>query len=312
MTLLTALPAIAQNMDPQTLDVDLSEPCRSELEREVDGLNCDELDPVVVDTKSKSGESWKVRFHFGFSRTQYHPTDMDIKSSQFTGTIEDVTMYERTSASHYDPKNWDGFLDSFKWIDEPTNTFALSLEKGKNKFYMTAFHPKYIKSVLYKETDDGIVYAPGAPDNALNQDRPDGFSHLYIQNTHMNMVWQVGYGRELRILDGKAGRLSYIPKADVGFSTGAARSSHIERDEDGDWQWDDHTEKTKVQGLNASIGHRVEYAKGKFSLFVDHKTIVSRRKHDYLDGTAEYNLRMSPVTFGIGITLFDGKNKKKK
>ncbi len=302
-----AIPGLAQ-----TLDVDLSDQCKSQLEREVDGLNCDELEPVVVDTKSESGRPWKVRFHFGFSRTQYHPTDMDIKSSYFTDTIKDVKMHERTSAHYYDPKSWDEAGDALKWIDEPTNTFALSLEKGKNKFYFTAFHPKYIKSVLYKETENGHEYTAGAPHNELNQNRPNGYSHLYIQNTHRNMVWQIGYGREFRILDGKAGRLSYIPKADIGISTGQARSSHIERDEDGEWQWDDHTEQGKVQGVNASIGHRLEYAKGKVSLFVDHKTIVSKMKHDYMDGSAEYNLRMSPITFGVGITLFDGKSKRKK
>ena len=266
----------------------------------------------VLSVDNKDAPKWKVKFYFGFSSTKYHTTDVDVKSSSFTGKIKDVDMYERTSAHYYNPKNWDEVSDAFKWIDEPTNTYQLSLEKGKNIIYLTAYHPKYLKSILYKESDDGIDYEEGAQDNRLNQDRPDGYSHLYIQNTHKNMVWQVGYGRAINIIDGdKSGTLSYIPKADVGISTGAARSAHIERDKDGDWDFKDHTEKTKVQGFNASIGHRLEYTKGKVSLFVDQKTIFSKLKHEYLDGEANYNLRMSPVTFGAGISIFDGNKKKK-
>ena len=266
----------------------------------------------VLSIDKKDSPKWKIKFYFGFSKTKYHTTDVDVKSSSFTGKIKDVDMYERTSAHYYNPKNWDEASDAFKWIDEPTNTYQLSLEKGKNIIYLTAYHPKYLKSILYKESQDGIDYQEGAEDNRLNQDRPDGYSHFYIQNTHKNMVWQVGYGRAIHIIDGeKSGTLSYIPKADVGISTGAARSAHLERDKDGDWDFKDHTEKTKVQGLNASVGHRLEYTKGKVSLFVDQKTIFSKLKHEYLDGEANYNLRMSPVTFGAGISIFDGNKKKK-
>ena len=304
------LPLVLQ---AQTVNVDLSDVCKGELEKQIQDLNCEEMKPSEVIMKDKKGTSWTVRFHFGFSRTQYHATDMDVRSSYFTGKINDVKMHERTSAEYYNPSNWEDASDAFKWIDEPTNTLQLSLEKGNHRIYLTAFHPKYIKSIMYKEDESGVQYQEGADHNRLNQNRPDGYSHLYIQNTHKNMVWQVGYGRALTVFDSeKGGKLTYIPKVDIGISSGAARSAHLERDETGGWDFQDSTEDNKIQGYNASIGHRVEYQKGKVSLFVDHKTTFSSMRHDYLDGSVDYNLRMSPVTVGVGISLFDGKKKKKK
>src|SRR5690606_40726476 len=107
-----------------------------------------------------------------------------------TVIVKDVEMHERTSAHYYDPSTWGGAWDALKWIDEPTNTFTLSFEKRKNNFYLTIFHPKYLKSVLYKETADGLEMREGLADNRLNQDRGD-FNHLYLQNTHANMIWQI-------------------------------------------------------------------------------------------------------------------------
>lgn len=298
----------------QVMDVDFSEYCKDQLEKEVDGLNCDNFPPIELNKIDEKGSSWKIRFHFGFSRTQYHKTDLDIKSDVVNIVVKDVEMHERTSAEYYNPKEWNSLDQSVKWIDEPTNTFMLSFEKGKNNFYITVFHPKYIKSILYKEAEDGQVeFKEGVEDNRLNQER-DGHNMLYLQNTHANMVWQVGYGRQITIFDSrKSGKLTYIPKADIGINTGGARSVHISPDlENGGYDMIDYTESSKIQGLNVSIGHRLEYQKEMVSIFLDHKTIYSKMNHEFLGGTAEYNLRYSPVTFGVGIDLFSNKSSKKK
>jgi hypothetical protein len=299
----------------EVMDVDFSEYCRDQLEREVEGLDCNNFPPVELDKVDEDGKNWKIRFHFGFSRTQYHKTDMDIKSDVVSLVVKDVEMHERTSAHYYYPNRWDGIENAVKWIDEPTNTFMLSFEKGKDNFYLTIFHPKYLKSVIYKQDDNGNVkFKEGMEDNRLNQPRPEGYNMLYIQNTHANMVWQIGYGRQITIFDSrKAGKLSYIPKADIGINTGGVRSVHIQRNENSNgYDMQDVTEGSGITGINASIGHRLEYQKGKVSLFVDHKTIYSKISHGYLDGTAEYDLRMSPVTFGVGIDLFSNNKKNKK
>jgi hypothetical protein len=182
----------------ETLNVDVSDSCRNELEKKIHGLNCDEVTPLEMKHLDENNQTWIIRFHFGFSRTNYHPTDMDIKSDLVTMKIDDVKMYERTSAHYYNPKNWDHAGEAFKWIDEPTNTMALSLEKGKNNFYVTVFHPKYLKSIIYNDSGSEVEYFEGVEDNRLNQPRPPGFKMLYLQNTHKNMVWQIGYGRQLK------------------------------------------------------------------------------------------------------------------
>ena len=103
----------------------------------------------------------------------------------------------------------------------------------------------------------------------------------------------------------KAGKLSYTIKGDVGISTGKARSVHIIPGQ----AWDDYSDDHKIQGLNASIGHRMEYQRGRVSLFVDQKTIVSKMHHGFYDGTIDYNLRATPTTFGVGIDLFTKKKR---
>jgi hypothetical protein len=75
--------------------------------------------------------------------------------------------------------------------------------------------------------------------------------------------------------------------------------------------WDDYIDEDRIQGINASIGHRLEYQRGIVSLFIDQKTIFQKIEHGFYDGTINYNLRSTPTTFGIGIDLFTHKKKKK-
>jgi hypothetical protein len=95
-------------------------------------------------------------------------------------------------------------------------------------------------------------------------------------------------------------------KGDIGINTGKARSVQIVPGV----AWDDYIDDAKVQGFNASIGHKIEYQRGRVSLFVDQKTIYSKMQHGFYDGTIDYNLRSTPTTFGIGIDLFTKKKKK--
>jgi hypothetical protein len=278
--------------------------------KELEGKN---IAPIILDKEDEQGNSWKIRFNFGFSRTDYAPTDLNIKSDVINIVVKDVEMHERTSNSYYNPANWTELQNAAQWIDEPTNTFTFSLEKNKNVFYLSVFHPKYLKSVVYstKEVDGVAEYAvsPIEESDDFSQAIPEGNSMLYLGNTHYNMIWQVGYGRQFVIFDTKkVGKLSYTIKGDIGINTGKARSVHIIPGV----AWDDYIDKARVQGFNASIGHRVEYQRGRVSLFVDQKTIYSKMQHGFYDGIIDYNLRSTPTTFGVGIDLFTKKRKKKQ
>ncbi len=312
---LALIPTLSQ---AEIMDVDFSDYCKNKLQKEIEKLDCDKFPPIEIDKVDDEGKKWKIRFHFGFTRTQYHKTNLSVQSELVDIVVRDVEMYERTSAEYYNPANWRGLDGAIKWIDEPTNTFMISFEKEKNNFYVTIFHPKYLKSIIYKKTEiDGQTHldvVEGVKDNRLNQPRPEGYNMFYLQNTHANVVWQIGYGRQITLFDSRrGGKLTYIPRADIGITTGAARTVHIQRDESGKGsELVDSTEKFGIQGLNASIGHRLEYQRGKASIFIDHKTTFAKMHHSFGEGTIDYNLRYTPITFGIGIDLFSGKAKKKR
>jgi hypothetical protein len=316
--------AFAQE-ETRTMDIDLTSFCKDDSElshestintekertcQQIRELEGKDIAPIVLDKKDEHGNSWKIRFNFGFSRTDYAPTDLHIKSGVINIVVKDVEMHERTSNSYYNPTNWTELQNAAQWIDEPTNTFTFSLEKNKNIFYLSVFHPKYLKSVVYstKEVNGSPEYtvSPIGESDSFSQTIPEGNNMLYLGNTHYNMIWQVGYGRQFVIFDTKkAGKLSYTVKGDVGINTGKARSVHIIPGV----AWNDYYDDHKVQGVNASIGHRLEYQRGRVSLFIDQKTIYSKMQHGFYDGTVNYNLRATPTTFGIGIDVFTKKKK---
>lgn len=303
---------VSAQEDVKIMDIDMAQHCREVLEKQFPELDCEKVPSLELDKEDDEKKRWKFRFHFGFSRTDYLATDLHIKSSFGNVVVKDVEMYERTSAHHYNPGNWDKFENSFKWIDEPTNTFTFSMEKKNNVFYLTIFHPKYLKSILYKKTviegEEQIEFSDIHESDSFSQTIPEGHGMIYLGNTHMNLVTQVGYGRMIEIFEApRFGRLTFIPRFDVGVNTGLARSVHIVRGE----RWDDHYDRMGVQGFNASLGGRLEYQKGKVSMFVDSKVIYSKMDHGFFDGTVNYDLVSTPVTFGVGIDVFSGKKKKK-
>ena len=269
--------------------------------------------PIEMNLDDDQGNKWKIRFHFGFTRTDYHPTDINIKSGVITTVIQDVKMHERTSDSYYNPTKWEKPENSLQWIDEPSNTMTVSIEKNKNVFYLTAYHPKYLKSLVYSKSENEgepeYKFGPIEETMDFSAPIPAKQNMLYLGNTHRNMVWQVGYGRQFVIFENKrAGKLSYTVRGDVGINTGKARSVHIIPGV----AWDDYKGKNEIQGVNGSIGHRVEYQRGKVSLFIDQKYIHSKIEHGFYDGTVSYDLNSTATTFGVGIDLYSKKSKKVK
>jgi hypothetical protein len=290
---------LAKVAEVQELDINVTDYCKDQM-AQVKGLNCAEVPDVELFKKDEAGKTWKLRFHFGFSTTDYRPTDLHIQTSKYSVVLKDVDMEQRTGGSHYDPAKWQNMKQALKWIDEPTNTFQFSLEKNKNVFYLTVFHPKYLKSIAYKAPTPGSnesykfktdVGYNGNSSEVLRGEAPsvgEGYKRIYFQNTHLNLVMQLGYGRQLELTNGKFGKLTYIPKADIGINYGKERSI------------DDR-----------KLANRVEYQKGVISVFAEHKVLYSNIKTAFLDGTVKYDLVSTPLTFGVGIDLFT-KNKPKK
>ena len=271
--------------------------------------------PVEIKLKDDKGDPWVLRFHFSFNRTNIRPTDVKIRSSYINTDIKGFQFDERTSDKYFNPRNWKEPADALHWIDEPSNTIAISIENKKNAFYLTAYHPKMLRTYYEKKNPDGTAtYTPGGSTYMSYGTPeayaaiPEGQSAVEIQNTHQLMNYQIGYGRKINLMDSKkAGQINYVVRVDVGLTTGEARSIYVKPGE----YWVDHREKPSVQGVNGSLGHRLEYTKGRFGAFIEQKYTKADIKHEFFDGTAEYKLDYSNIAFGVNINVLT-LNKKDK
>lgn len=305
-----------QNNEVRVVDVSVQDLCLKNNENDFcKTLNnnsevLNKKESVSIETKDDDGDRWIFRFHFGFTRTNYHATDLNMNSTQLSGTASDVKFIERTSSHHYNPKNWHHIDQSLKWIDEPTNTFTFSFEKKNNNLYITVFHPKWLKSLKYKKVnvagEEKIVFEDMNHTENFSTPLPEGYSEMYIGNTHYNMNWQLGYGRRLQLMKSRRfGQVSIVPRIDVGLSTGKARSVRIEPGV----AWEDYVEDNSLQGFNGSVGVRLEYKLGKVSAYAEQKNTFSKISHGFYDGVVDYNLNYSTFSFGLGIDLFKSKKK---
>lgn len=270
-----------------------------------------------VDEKPKStkDDGWKFNFNFGFNRTKYFNTDMHLSSSRINATIKDFEFKERTSADFYNPKTWKQPMDALRWIDEPTNSFTISAEKNNNIIFATAFHPKFLKQDHQNKHVTGTVDCVQVDKVMPINEQFDGYNNqpgemnmTRFENTHMQMDWQLGYGRRINIANSdKYGSLSYIPSIHAGLTTGQHLDVYVKEGEY--WQFDEYKDKNRIQGANLSLGNRVQYDYKKFSAFVENKMTVSHLEHPFLDGTAKYNMKYNATTFGVGVKLFETKGK---
>lgn len=143
----------------------------------------------------------------------------------------------------------------------------------------------------------------------------DGYNNqpgeMYLvrfENTHKQMDWQIGYGRQFVIFDNKkAGKLTYTPHVAVGATTGKHLTVYTKKGEY--WEFDEYS-KDEFQGFNVTAGHKLEYQYGRVSAFVDQRFTHSQLSHQFMDGTATYKMNYMPVTVGVGFDIYKFKPKK--
>ena len=216
-------------------------------------------------------------------------------------------MLERTSGESYNPTTFKVLGDYSRWIDESTNTFDITFEKGKNVFMFTGFHPKF----LFPDNATGTVVGTvggkavnytGPLDDA-NLSDPHKLHLVQLQNTYGEMDYQIGYGRKFYIFKGINNRrvLTWTPHVNVGATMGAPRG--IWQNPDGSYT--DKQGPIAIIGPNASIGHMVQYSFGKVYLFADQKWTTAQLHQSFLGGTADMKLNYMYVTFGLGLQLWN-------
>jgi hypothetical protein len=269
-----------------------------------------EKDPGSAQPKDDSG--WKVRFYMGMNATNYHNSDVKIRSDHLNVDIKDMAWHERKSDSYYNPLTWTSAQNALQWIDEPSNTFVFTAQKNKNEFMLSMFHPKYLmESDQQKEVHgtvdgvrvDGVRPLNGPLDGISPQ--PGDMSLSEMKNTHRQFEFELGYGREFTLFrTSNNSSLVYRPAVYAGVMAGHAVSSYGDSG-----HWDD---QYKVQGVVASIGNKLEFRyKDRVSVFTEYKISGARLNQGVLGGTATYGMVYTPLTFGIGIKLFDQDNHRR-
>ena len=264
------------------------------------------------------GDKWKIRLYASHSFTNYFKSDITFKSSRYNVEIKDYEWAERSSRHFFNPKT---FLakghNPFQIIDEPSNTFTVSIEKNGHEFFLSAFHPKFYQKedqVKYmKGTIDGTPVDGVAPINkpfdGYNQ-TPGESELIRNQNTYGQMNFEVGYGHRFKLLDSDFGSISYIPSIGMGIMIGNNYNVMIK--EDTWWDFEDHSDGFKLQGVGGSIKNRVELntKNEKFGLFYENKIAYFHQEHGFFDGTQTYNLGLNSNNIGLKFMVYNPNKKK--
>jgi hypothetical protein len=264
-------------------------------------------------------DKWKIRFYASHSFTTYFKNDINFQSSRYNVEVKDYEWAERGSREFFSLEEWKKKgSNPFQMIDEPTNTFTVSLEKDGHEFFLSAFHPKFLQAPdqvkHMKGTIDGVAvdgFAPiYTPFDGYNQS-PGESELLRNQNTHKQMSFELGYGHRFKLLDSKLGSINYIPSIGVGVMVGENITVMIKEGQW--WEYDDYKDKYGIQGFGGSITNRLEFntPKERFGVFYENKIGLYHQKHGFLDGTQEYNLGFVGNSVGMKFMLYNPNNKKK-
>ena len=263
-------------------------------------------------------DKWKIRFYASHSFTTYFNTDVTFQSSRYNVVIKDYEWAERGSREFFTPETWkEEGNNPFQMIDEPTNTFTLSLEKNGHEFSLSAFHPKFLQAddqVKYmKGNIDGVEvdgYAPvNKPFDGYNQE-PGESELVRNQNTHKQMTFEIGYGHRFKLLDSKLGSISYVPSVGLGVMVGENYTVMIQKD--GWWDFEEGKDAHGIQGFGGSITNRLEFntKKERFGMFYENKLALYHQDHGFMDGTQKYNLGFMGNSVGMKFMIHNPNNKK--
>jgi hypothetical protein len=264
-------------------------------------------------------DKWKVRFYASHSFTTYFNSDINFQSSRYNVEIKDYEWAERGSREFFTLEEWKKpGSNPFQMIDEPTNTFTVSLEKDGHEFFLSAFHPKFLQAndqvKHIKGTIDGVAVDEVAPINkpfdGYNQS-PGESELVRNQNTHKQMTFELGYGHRFTLLDSKIGSLNYVPSIGLGVMVGENVTVMVKEGQW--WDFDEYQDKHGIQGFGGSITNRLEFntPKERFGVFYENKIGYYHQKHGFLDGTQEYNLGFMGNSVGMKFMINNPNNKKK-
>jgi len=263
---------------------------------------------------------WKVRFYASHSFTTYFPTNISFKSSRYDITVKDYQWAEQSSRNFFSPKTWrKPGNNPLQVLDEPTNTFVVSIERNGHEFFLSAFHPKFTQAedqVKYmKGTIDGTPVDGYAPVNKPfdGYDQTPGESEI-VRNafTYRQMAFEIGYGRRFVLLDSRIGSISYVPSVAAGVMVGQNVSVVIE--EGKWWDFDDGGDSYGINGIGGSLTNRIELntPKERFGIFYENKLSAYKMKSGFHDGTQTFNLGLMGNSVGVKFMIYNPENHRRK
>jgi hypothetical protein len=262
---------------------------------------------------------WKIRLYLSHSFTRYFNSDVSFQSSRYNVEIKDYEWAERGSRNFFNPSNWfKNGTNPAQIIDEPTNTFTVSIEKDGNEFYLSAFHPKFIQQQGQVKQMSGTI--DGVPVNTVQRvdplpraDAPKPGESPLVRNefTYGQMLYEVGYGHRFTLLKSRIGNIAYIPQVGVGVMVGSNFSLMTKPG-----VWNDYVEKRVPMGLNgygASVGNRIEFnfgAREKFGIFYENRAGLYQMQSKFSDGTMRFRLGFVGNSVGMKFMLFHARSKR--
>jgi|GEM_PF-2088005 len=289
--------------------------CRTYLESK---LTVDQPSREANPSRELSSGGWKVKLYISHSFTNYFNSDVSFRSSRYNVEIKDFEWAERGSRDFFNPNNWfKNGTNPAQMIDEPSNTFTVSIEKDGNEFYLSAFHPKFFQKPNQVKQMTGTI--DGVPVNTVQAvdplPRPDapaiGESPL-IRNefTYGQMLYEVGYGHRFTVLRSKIGNITYIPHVGVGVMFGSNLSVMTKP---GAWyEYEEKRVPLALNGYGASVGNRIEVdfgRKERFGVFYENRVGVYNMQSKFSDGTEKFRLGFMGNSIGMKFVLFHTKSK---
>ena len=266
-------------------------------------------------TPNKNNDEWKLRFYLSHSFTTYYNTDIKFSSSRYNVKIKDYQWTERGSREFFQYKKWtEQGNNPLQMIDEPSNTFALSIERNSHEFFLSVFHPKFLQNpeqvVYMKGTIDGVevdgIYNINRPFDGYNQS-PEEMELVRNENTNAEILLEIGYGNRFKLIDDKIGKITYVPSIGVGLSYGQNLVVVIKENEW--WEFDNYKQKSEVQGFGGSITNRIEFntEKERFGIFYENKLSYYKQNYRFMDGNQKYDLKLIGNSVGVKFMIYNSK-----
>ena len=274
-------------------------------------LNC--FSQYDINTPNKIDDKWKLRLYLSHSFTTYYNTDIKFSSSRYNVEIKDYQWLERGSREFFQYAKWtEQGNNPTQMIDEPSNTFVLSIERNSHEFFLSVFHPKFLQNpeqiVYMKGTIDGVevdgIYNINRPFDGYNQS-PGEMELVRNENTHREMLFEIGYGYRFKLLDAKIGNITYVPSMGLGLSCGQ-NLIVVVKEEDW-WNYDKYKQKPEIQGFGGSLTNRIEFntKKERFGIFYENKLSYYTQNHGFMDGNQKYDLKLIGNSIGVKFMIYN-------